>query len=197
MLFYNNDTDYRDEFRGFWNNNVKKFRTSSIVLGVIMLILGILCFIFPVRSMIVMEYIASIFLIIIGIGQIYAESQLPVYLKTGGTLLSGVLNIILGIMLILSPTEVMMSTFAFIIAIDLLLLGIEQCVAYSRAKFFQAEGAGWVLFEGILNIILAIIFMFMPQMSITISYIIAIYLTVIGIVSIYAGVRAGSMKLKD
>ncbi|MGI5990059.1 MAG: HdeD family acid-resistance protein [Lachnospiraceae bacterium] len=197
MFFYNNNTDYREEIRNYWNNNVKKFRTTSLIAGIIMTILGILCFIFPVRSMLVLEYIASIFLIVAGIYQIYAFTALPVFLKTGGGLLTGILNVILGIMLITSPAEAMMSMFAIIIAINLMMLGVEECVAYSRARFYTVNNAGWLLVEGIINIIVSIIFMFMPAMTIALSYVIAIYLVVTGITCIYGSFSAKEMQMKD
>ena len=39
MFFYNNDTDYREEIRSYWNQNVRKFRTASLVAGIIMTVL--------------------------------------------------------------------------------------------------------------------------------------------------------------
>ncbi|MEE8815868.1 MAG: DUF308 domain-containing protein [Lachnospiraceae bacterium] len=197
MLFYDNGKDYRNELQSFWNGNVKKFRTSSLVGGILMVILGILCAAFPFQSMIAMEYIASILLIVVGIAQIYAASQVPIFLRTGGTILGGILNIILGILLLTSPADVMLGTFAFIIAINLMLFGVEECVAYNRVKFFQAEGGGWLLFEGIVNIIVSIIFLFLPQTSIAISYLFAFYLLVTGIASICASVAARELKIRD
>lgn len=196
MFFYNNDTDYREEIRSYWNQNVRKFRTASLVAGIIMTVLGILCCIFPMRSMLVLEYIASILLLVIGIYEIYAFSVLPVFLKTGGGLLTGILNVIIGIMLITSPAETMMSVFAVVIAINLMILGIEECVAYSRAKFYTVANAGWLLVEGIINIIVSILFLCMPAMTVAIGIVIAIYLIVTGITCIYASFSAKELQIK-
>ena len=42
MFLYDNNTDYRESFRQYWNNNVKKFRTGSMIAGIVMIVLGIL-----------------------------------------------------------------------------------------------------------------------------------------------------------
>ena len=52
MNFYDNDQDYREQFRSFWNDNVKKFRTRSIIVGIILIILGVLCIVFIVKMLI-------------------------------------------------------------------------------------------------------------------------------------------------
>ena len=197
MFFYSNNTDYREEIRKYWNQNVKKFRRISLIAGIIMTALGVLCCIFPMRSILVLEYIASILLVIAGIYQIYAFSVLPVFLKTGGGLLTGILNVLLGIMLITSPQETMMTVFAFVIAINLMMLGVEECVAYSRAKFYTVNNAGWLLAAGIINIVVSILFLFMPAMTIALGYVIAIYLLVEGIVCIYSSVSAKEMQIGE
>ena len=144
-----------------------------------------------------MEYIASFVLIIIGFFEIYGFSTLPIFLKTGGGLLTGILNVILGILLITSPKEEMMQTFAFLFAIDLMMFGIENCVAYSRTKFFGIQNSGWLLAEGVLNIALSIAFLFMPVTTIALSYVVAVYLIAAGIMLLYSFFSAKEIEIRD
>ncbi len=197
MLFYDNNTNYREEIKNYWNKNVKRYRNTALIAGIILLLLGILCCMFPVRSILVMEYIASFVLIIIGFFEIYGFSTLPIFLKTGGGLLTGILNVILGILLITSPKEEMMQTFAFLFAIDLMMFGIENCVAYSRTKFFGIQNSGWLLAEGVLNIALSIVFLFMPVTTIALSYVVAVYLIAAGIMLLYSFFSAKEIEIRD
>lgn len=185
MLFYDNGRDYREEFRNFWNENVRKYRRHGLIAGIIMLVLGILCLFFPVRSMLVMEILASIALIVVGFLEIVGYMSVPVYLRLGGSLLSGILNVILGILLLTSSSEAMLATFAFLIAIEMMAFGISQLAAANRMKFYGASDTGWLTASGILNLVIACIFIFLPQASIAISIIIAIYLLIAGIALIY------------
>lgn len=197
MLFYDNNTNYREEIKNYWNKNVKRYRNTALIAGIILLLLGILCCVFPVRSILVMEYIASFVLIIIGFFEIYGFSTLPIFLKTGGGLLTGILNVILGILLITSPKEEMMQTFAFLFAIDLMMFGIENCVAYSRTQFFGIQNSGWLLAEGVLNIALSIVFLFMPVTTIALSYVVAVYLIAAGIMLLYSFFSAKEIEIRD
>ena len=75
MFLYDNNTDYRESFRQYWNNNVKKFRTGSMIAGIVMIVLGILCMVFPVETIVVIEVIASIALLAVGIAEVAAYAE--------------------------------------------------------------------------------------------------------------------------
>jgi uncharacterized membrane protein HdeD (DUF308 family) len=195
MMFYDNDRNYQDEFRGFWNQNVKKYRRWALILGIVMIILSILCFTNPIRSMYVLEVIASIVMICIGIGGIATYSSTPVYFRFGGSLISSILNILLGIMLILSPAQEMMMTFAFIFGIEMMSFGIQELSVSHRLKFFGIADTGVHTFSGVMNIICAFILFFMPQVSIAISWIIAAYLLIGGISLLINGINAKTYEM--
>ncbi len=195
MLFYDNGRDYREEFRNFWNDNVRRYRRHGLIAGIVMVVLGILCLIFPLRSMLFLEILASVALIVIGIMEIAGYMAIPVYLRLGGGVLSGILNVMLGVLLLTSPSETMLATFAFLIAINMMAWGISQLSAANRMRFFGAEDTGWLTVSGILNLIVALIFIFLPQASAAISILIAIYLLITGIIILYGSFRSRELHI--
>lgn len=196
MFIYDNNTDYRDDFRQFWNNNVKKYRTGSIVTGIIMIILGILCMVYPVETMVVIEVVASLALIAVGIAELVGYANTPVYIRFGGGLLNGLLNIMLGIILLSSPKDALIATYAWMFAIALLMFGISELSLKSRLQFFGVQNTGSLTLNGVLSIIFAIILFFIPQASIAISYILAIYFVVSGVTALISGINAKELKMQ-
>lgn len=191
MLFYDRGKDYGEEVRDFWNQNVTKYRRRTIIIAVIMLVLGVLCFIFPVKSILLMEILASILIFIIGIFQIVSYFSTPSYLRLGGSLIGGILNLLLGFLLLTSSSEAMLYTFAFIFAIEMMICGIEELAGASRMRFFAAgRSTTWITVSGILNIICAVILIIMPQASVAISWIVAFYLLSGGITLLIAAIDA-------
>jgi uncharacterized membrane protein HdeD (DUF308 family) len=181
MRYYDNGNDYREELHGFWNENVKKFRRGAWIAAILMILCGILCLFFPVESMLVMEVIASILLIVMGVAEIYEYSRVPVYLRTAGPVVSGVLNILLGILLLTSTSENLIIAYGFIFGIGLITFGIEKIGSYNRLRFFSVDGLGWLMASGILSILCGVVLVFVPQASVALSVIVAIYLLAGGI----------------
>lgn len=194
MNFYDNDQNYREQFRSFWNDNVKKFRTRSIIVGIILIILGVLCLTYPVDSLLVIEIIAAIAMICAGVYEIILYTKMPIFFRMGGGVVSGILNILLGVLLLTSSKESMFLTFAFIFSIEMLIVGIEEIAVYRRARFFGTEGAGWLLASGILSIIFAVVLAVLPQTSIAIGILLAIYLLAGGITLVINGINAKNLK---
>lgn len=195
MFHYDQDKNYKETFRDYWNDNVRQYKRNNWIAAVLMIVLGVLCFIYPVRSILAMEIIASILLIVIGVAEIVSYARAPIFFRVGGRILSGILNIIVGLLLLFSPAETMITTFAFIFAISLMTLGIEFIAMHNRAKFFGEENAGWLMFSGIVNIIFAVILMLMPNLSIAFSYVVAIYLIMGGITAIVNAVSARKLNI--
>ncbi len=191
MFLYDNNTDYRESFRQYWNNNVKKFRTGSMIAGIVMIVLGILCMVFPVETIVVIEVIASIALLAVGIAEVAAYAEAPVFVRFSGSLLNGILNIMLGVMLLSSPKEALIATYAWLFAIALLMFGISELGIKNRLQFFGMTDTGSLTFSGVLSIIVSFVLFFMPQASAAISIILAVYLIAAGITSI---INAGNAK---
>lgn len=193
MFRYHLDENFHNYLREEWDRRLHSMRISGIILGVVMILLGILCLVFPVESVYVVEVIASAALIAFGILQIVEYIRLPFAYMIGGMLVSGILNIILGIMLLTSPTDAMLITFSFMFGIDLMCLGITQLSFSSALRFASAESYGWVIAQGIINIFVSLMFFLMPlSSSFALGVIAAVYLIIAG-----AMLLGASLKLKN
>ena len=192
MIRFNSDMDLANEFIGRWNKRLRSVRTASFIISILMIILGILCFIFPMETMSVIEVIACLLLISFGIYQMVDYFNEPVWFRFPGNLAGGILNIIMGILLLISPKEVTISTFAFLFGWILMMAGIEKMSFGNKLSFFAVSDYGWLTFSGVFNIIAALLFIFLPLAStLALNFIIAAYLLVGGITLL---IEAFSMK---
>lgn len=198
MLFYDDGTNYRQEIRNFWNENVKKFRTSAICSGVVMLILGVIGIIWPIRSAVVVAYIMAAALIVFGIAKVVGYTRIPSYFRAGLGLVDGILDILLGVMLIFSGTDAMLYTLSFFFAFELIVTGIENLVIGNRIQFFGFMNTGNFTVSGVIDLIVGTILLFMPGASLlTMETMVIFFLITKGILLIADGVRAKNLNVKN
>ena len=50
MKWFDSDYDYIDEFKTQWNERYKKAKRMSIILSIVLILIGILCFAFPEKE---------------------------------------------------------------------------------------------------------------------------------------------------
>lgn len=195
MKRYDNGEDLLSEIRDQWNKNLKSTRIWGFIASILMIIIGILCIVFPVETTYFVEVMASIALLVFGFWEIVRYFQRPVFLRTGVSLASGILNIILAILLLTSPAEAMLESFGFLFGLDLLMLGFEEITMTGRLGAVGVSGTGWLTFEGIMNIIVGIILLFMPVVSVAaVSAVLAVYLLFGGISLLVMSINAKDLK---
>lgn len=193
MTRFDPDRDLAGEFADNWNRKLRGVRVTGIIVGILMLIIGILCFIFPVRSAQVLEFIASLMVIVCGVFDVVCFCTTAPFLRMGGELVGGILNIIVGVMLIASPAEVSLSAYSFIFALMLLVFGVNEISFAMKLGYFAVSGFGWVIADAVLNILAGLAFFIMPVSSaFVMSWLIGIYLIVGG-----ASVLIGSICTTD
>lgn len=198
MLFYDNGTDYRQEIRDFWNSHVKQYRVTAICTGILMLILGVIGIIWPISSAIAVAYVMAAAMIVFGVMKIVGYTKMPTYFRAGVGLLDGILDILLGIMLIFSGTDAMLYTLSFFFAFELIVAGIENLVVGNRVQFFGFADTGNFIVSGVIDLIVGTILLFMPGASLlTMETIVIFFLITKGILLIVDGVRAGDLKAKE
>ena len=196
LKFYYNGEDLLDDAAKYWNKELKHTRIVGTIVGIVMLILGILCIAFPFSSAYVMEIIASLLILAFGIAEIVIYMNAPIYVRFGGSLISGILNVILGILLLTSPSEELFTAFAFLLAVNLLMVGIEELEIYAKIRFFNASGNGWLMANSIINIIAAVIFLMVPKTSAAfLSLFVAIYLITGGVSLLIGCFNAKELKI--
>lgn len=191
------DDDVTQEVQKEWNKNLKSLRIWFFVMGALLLVGGVVFLIWPIESAVALAVIAAIMLIVFGVFQIVEYCTMMPVIRSGALLLCGVLNIILGIMLLSSSPDVMVATFGVVFAITMLMMGIECLTIASRFKAIGISGRGWLIADGILGILCGVGFLFVPVVGATFTTIlVGIYMIVAGAALIIDGFQAKALKAK-
>ena len=182
MRWFDSDFDYVQELIDTWNSRRKKMRTAYIIIAAVLLIAGILTAVFPVSIFAVTQYFAAAAVIVIGIYHFVTFASMTYYFRDYMLLLSGILNVLIGIMLFFMPVALTVQVITFLLAFLLIFSGAEKLSLASRLRYFRIPHTGSITFSGVLNIILAVIFLLLPFVSaLALNYILAAYLVITGI----------------
>ena len=181
MRWFDSEFDYVQELIDTWNKKRKKVRTAYFIIAAVLFLAGILTAVFPIRVFAVIQYLAAAAVIVIGIYHFAAYTSMTYYFKDGMLIMSGILNILIGIMLLIMPITLTVQVVTFMLAFLLIFTGAQKISFASRLKYFQIPNTGSLTFSGILNIILAVIFLLLPFVSaLALNYILAAYLIITG-----------------
>ena len=181
MKWFDSDFDYVQELIDTWNRRRKKMRTAYFIMAAVLLLAGVLTAVFPVSIFAVIQYFAALAVIIIGIYHFVAFASMTDYFKDYMLLLSGILNVLIGVMLFVMPVTLTVQVITFMLAFLLIFSGAEKLSMASRLRYFRIPHTGSLTFSGILNIILAVIFLLLPFVSaLALNYILAAYLLLTG-----------------
>ncbi|OUP83594.1 hypothetical protein B5F07_09990 [Lachnoclostridium sp. An169] len=195
MRWFDSDFDYVHEFMEHWNSQRRKVRTASCIAGILLIIAGILTIVFPVGIFAVIQYVAAAALIILGIYRLVSYASVTWHFKDPMLIVTGILNILLGILLLFMPVVLTVQVITFLFAFLLIFSGTQKISFASRMKYFRIGHTGALTFSGVLDIILAVIFLFLPFTSaLTLNYIISAYLILGGITLLIEA--AGMHKLE-
>lgn len=181
MRWFDSDFDYVQELIDTWNKNRRKVRTAYFVIATVLIIAGILTAVFPVSIFAVIQYLAAIAVIAVGIYHFITFASMTYYFKDYMLLLSGILNVLMGVMLFIMPVTLTVQVTTLLLAFLLIFNGVEKLSLASRLRYFRIPRTGSLTFSGILNIVLAVIFMLLPFVSaLALNYILAAYLVLTG-----------------
>ena len=181
MRWFDSDFDYVQELIDTWNRRRKKMRTAYFIMAAVLLLAGVLTAVFPVGIFAVIQYFAALAVIIIGIYHFVAFASMTYYFKDYMLLLSGILNVLIGVMLFVMPVTLTVQVITFMLAFLLIFSGAEKLSMASRLRYFRIPHTGSLTFSGILNIIVAVIFLLLPFVSaLALNYILAAYLLLTG-----------------
>ena len=179
---YDFDHDYAQELRDEWNENAKKIRTIAIILSIVMIVVGVLCFAFQSTAFAVMTVLAAVVLVVIGVMHLVNFFKMPPFLRDPLAVLNGVFSILVAILLFVAPLTATATALGFIFAFLLLASGFEKLGLGWRLGFYLDMKHGWITFSAVLDIILAVLFFIMPIVGVSaVGYLIAAYLVVAGI----------------
>lgn len=196
IYFDMDNFNYPEELQKNWNKRLRSMRILALLLAILMIALGILCFMYPVKTMGILEKCAAFLILLMGIYGIVSYFNTPLYFRQSFELLAGICNIILGGLLLFSPASLGLSTFSFLFAMISMILGIGLLHFASQLRFFGALETGWMLVDGILAILLAILLIAMPMIGpMMISYLLACYLCIGGIILLIETVNMKNLKM--
>ncbi len=167
-------------------------RILTGILGVLMIIAGFFCMLWPGMTYVACVWMIGIVMIVGGIANIISWSdRKKLGLADGWSLAGAIVSIIFGIVLLVSfAMQALMDVFvAYFVAAWLLIYGIIRIVMAFKLRKVQDEvGAatgsarwGWVLAMGILMVICGIIGFFNPiSLMLALGFIVGIAIIVYG-----------------
>ena len=161
------------------NPEIRKAGTWVTVWGVLLIIAGIIAIIEPAPAALAADLLISWLFVFVGCVQIFYAIQQRAAPGLRMKLLSAVLTLVLGIFLVSRPL-IGIASLALLIGAFLLISGISNVMLGFRLK--PAKGWGWVLFDGLLSIVIAfLIASGWPQSSIGFVGVL------VGVLMIYGG----------
>lgn len=182
MYPYDPNHDYVSDYIDQWNRQIRATKIWMAVIGIVLVITGLASAIAPFSMYAFIQTFAAGALIMHGASHLVSYFQTPQFFRNGATLASGLLNALLGILLLALPATLTAGTIVFLLAFLLVTMGIERISFAQNMKYYQLGGSTAGMITGIVDIVLGIAFALMPLFaSAAISILISAYLVVAGV----------------
>lgn len=182
MYPYDPNHDYVSDYIDQWNRQIRATKIWMAVIGIVLVITGLASAIAPLSMYAFIQTFAAVALIMHGASHLVSYFQTPQFFRNGATLASGLLNALLGILLLALPATLTAGTIVFLLAFLLVTMGIERISFAQNMKYYQLGGSTAGMITGIVDIVLGIVFALMPLFaSAAISILISAYLVVAGV----------------
>ena len=192
---FNSDFDHVGDFVERWNASVRRTRTWTIVIGVLLVLAGIASAVAPLSIYALIQGVVAAALIAGGIGETVSYARTPELFRSPTMLVMGVLNALLGVMLLALPAYLTAGTVVFLLAFLFIISGAERITYARRMRYFGLPDSGLTTFTGVLNVVCGVAFLLMPAFSgVVIGYVIAAYLIVGGASLVVEGVSMRSIE---
>lgn len=186
---FNSDFDHVGDFVERWNASVRRTRTWTIVIGVLLVLAGIASAVAPLSIYALIQGVVAAALIAGGIGETVSYARTPELFRSPTMLVMGVLNALLGVLLLALPAYLTAGTVVFLLAFLFIISGAERITYARRMRYFGLPDSGLTTFTGVLNVVCGVAFLLMPAFSgVVIGYVIAAYLIVGGASLVVEGV---------
>lgn len=192
---FNSDFDHVGDFVERWNASVRRTRTWTIVIGVLLVLAGIASAVAPLSIYALIQGVVAAALIAGGIGETVSYARTPELFRSPTMLVMGVLNALLGVMLLALPAYLTAGTVVFLLAFLFIISGAERITYARRMRYFGLPDSGLTTFTGVLNVVCGVAFLLMPAFSgVVIGYVIAAYLIVGGASLVVEGVSMSPIE---
>jgi uncharacterized membrane protein HdeD (DUF308 family) len=172
---------------------------SSVLFGLLAVILGIVMLVWPGKTIIVAAALFGVYLVVSGIAMVVLAFSSPV--ASGGTrflnFITGVASVILGILAFRHFGEgYAILLLAIWIGVGFIFRGVAAVA--SAISFPRLPGRGWAIFFAVISIIAGIVVLAYPFDSIvTLALVVGIWLVVLGVMEAVAafGIRSDAKKV--
>lgn len=170
----------------------------SLLVGILYIIIAIYLMFAPLASYIVLSILFSISMFVSGLLEIaFAFSNKKIISSWGWYLTGGIVDLILGILLMANP-GLSMSVLPFILAFWLMFRGFSATGYSLDLKRYGTQNWGWYMAFGILAILCSIGIIWQPGAgAFTLVYLIAYALLIIGIFRVMLGIELKSLHKKN
>lgn len=186
---YDFDFDYADDFATRWNEGYRRARTWMIVLGVLLALVGVASALDPFSIYALVQAVIAAALIVGGASQLVSYARTPELLRSPATLVMGVLNALLGVMLLTLPAYLTAGTVVFLLAFLFIIAGAERITSARRMRYFGLPSSGVNTAVGVLNVVAGVAFLLLPVASgVVLGYVMSAYLVIGGVTLIVQGV---------
>lgn len=135
----------------------------SLVVGIVSIIVGVLCFASPDKSLVGLTYVFIASFLIGGVLEIaFALSNRDYRYGWGWTLAAGILEIILGILLIALPMPTVTVILIFMVGFWILFRSIWGIAQSCQLGALGIRGWVWLLALSILSLVFSFLYMLSP-----------------------------------
>jgi uncharacterized membrane protein HdeD (DUF308 family) len=181
-------------------NLVQRFWISTILFGLLAVILGVVILVWPGPSLIVAAVVFGVYLVVSGVALVFMAFSLPV---SGGSrvlyFISGVASVILGVLAFRHFGEgYALLLLAIWIAVGFIFRGVAAVAAAVSEP--GIPGRGWAIFFGVISIIAGVVVLAYPFDSIvTLALVVGIWLIIVGVMEIISGfgMRSDAKKVEN
>jgi uncharacterized membrane protein HdeD (DUF308 family) len=178
-----------------------KFWWISLIVGILAIALGVWCLLSPDKSLVGMAYVFVIVFLIGGILDIiFAVINRKYVHGWGWTLAAGIMETLLGILLLTLPTYLVTSVLVYFVGFWILFRSIWGIGESFQLQTLGVKGWGWLLVLSILCVILSFLYLLSPVFG-GIFVVVLVGMTVIlyGILRIVIAfkLRKFGKKMKD
>lgn len=162
-------------------------RWALLILGILLAVLGVVMFATPGINSIVMAYAVCFLMLVYGIAEIaYYIAHHKSHVVSGWLLADGIITALLGLLLLFVPGAQIL-TMSILFAVWVLFTGVTRTSAAFVAKGAGSSNWGWILFAGIIGILIGIWMMFDPLLAVmTIGFILPVTFLVQGFSAVAA-----------
>lgn len=170
----------------------------SVLLGILFLIGGVIVFFEPARSYMALSILFGIAIVLSGLFGLYMGMKIPVHAGKGWMIFTGVIELILGILLLAVPS-MLLSMLPFVLGFWLLYRGLLAVGFASDMMGCGVKGMGWSLALGILVIIGAMMILFNPLLGVGVAVVwlgVALLLAGIDLISHGINLRRLQQRLR-